>query len=176
MNLRKDHYHTDPRSSIRESGPWPSPVTTNAAAMLRGLGGWIDYNYCPSFFQRNWHWPKNLNQRGSVPRVCSFVFASAAAPHLTTYNFQQRMSRFPQRWRTQRNAIRNANCKTSWIIKILNAHCAFGIFPVACLSECLWIPLSIGIIFYYMILIAGYFGSDCSSSSLCLSSTFIVRA
>ena len=52
------------------------------------------------------------------------------------------MSRFPQRWRTQRNAIRNANCKTSWIIKILNAHCAFGIFPVACLSECLWTPLS----------------------------------
>ena len=52
------------------------------------------------------------------------------------------MSRFPQRWRTQRNAIRNANCKTSWIIKILNAHCAFGIFPVACLSECLWNPLS----------------------------------
>ena len=52
------------------------------------------------------------------------------------------MSRFPQRWRTQRNAIRNANCKTSRIIKILNAHCAFGIFPVACFSECLWTPLS----------------------------------
>ena len=57
-----------------------------------------------------------------------------------TYNFQQRMSRFPQRWRTQRNAIRNANCKTSWIIKILNAHCASGIFPVACLPECLYNP------------------------------------
>ena len=54
------------------------------------------------------------------------------------------MSRFPQRWRTQRNAIRNANCKTSWIIKILNAHCAFGFYPVACLSECLWTPLSAG--------------------------------
>jgi hypothetical protein len=62
------------------------------------------------------------------------------------YNFQRWMSRFPQRWRTQRNAIRNANCKTSWIIKILNAHCAFGIFPVACLSECLWIPLSVGLL------------------------------
>ena len=55
------------------------------------------------------------------------------------------MSRFPQRWRTQRNAIRNANCKTSWIIKILNAHCAFGIFPVACLFECLWTPLSVDV-------------------------------
>ena len=45
------------------------------------------------------------------------------------------MSRFPQRWRTQRNAIRNANCKTSWIIKILNAHCAFWFSREhACLS------------------------------------------
>ena len=60
-----------------------------------------------------------------------------------SYNFQQRMSRLPQRWRTQRNAIRNANCKTSWIIKILNAHCASGICPVAYLSECLWTLLSI---------------------------------
>ena len=64
------------------------------------------------------------------------------------YNFQRWMSRFPQRWRTQRNAIRNANCKTSWIIKILNAHCAFGIFPVACLSECLWISLSVGVVLW----------------------------
>ncbi len=34
------------------------------------------------------------------------------------------MSWFSQRWRTQRNAIRNVNCKTQWIIKILNANCA----------------------------------------------------
>ena len=53
------------------------------------------------------------------------------------------MSRLPQRWRTQRNAIRNANCKTSWIIKILNAHCASGTFPVACLPECLRTPLRV---------------------------------
>ena len=58
------------------------------------------------------------------------------------YNFQQRMSRLPQRWRTQRNAIRNANCKTSWIIKTLNAHCASGKCPVAYLSECPRTPLS----------------------------------
>ena len=59
-----------------------------------------------------------------------------------TYNFQQWMSRLPQRWRTQRNAIRNANCKTSWIIKLLNAHCASGICPVACMSECLRIQIN----------------------------------
>ena len=62
------------------------------------------------------------------------------------YNFQRRMSRLPQRWRTQRNAIRNANCKTSWIIKILNAHCASGICPVAYLSECPRTPLSVSLL------------------------------
>ena len=64
---------------------------------------------------------------------------------MSIYNFQQRMSRLPQRWRTQRNAICNANCKTSWIIKTLNAHCAAGICPAACLSECPWTPLSIAL-------------------------------
>jgi len=28
------------------------------------------------------------------------------------------------RWRTLRNAIRNANCTTQWVIKSLNAYCA----------------------------------------------------
>ena len=60
-----------------------------------------------------------------------------------THNFQRWMSRFPQRWRTQRNAIRNANCKTSRIINTLNAHCASGKFLGACLSECQRTPLSV---------------------------------
>ena len=59
-----------------------------------------------------------------------------------TYNFQQWMSWLPQRWRTQRNAIRNTNCKTSWIIKILNAHCAPRNCLGAYLSECSWTPLN----------------------------------
>ena len=51
--------------------------------------------------------------------------------HLTRYeivenNFQQRISWLLQRWRTQRNAIRNANCRIPWVIKSLNAHCASG--------------------------------------------------
>ena len=41
----------------------------------------------------------------------------------------QRISRLSRRWRTQRNAIRNANCRQSWIIKILNASCAVGQAP-----------------------------------------------
>ena len=47
------------------------------------------------------------------------------------------MSWLPHRWRTQRNAIRNANCRIQWIIKTLNAPCASGIFLGACLLECL---------------------------------------
>ena len=50
------------------------------------------------------------------------------------------MSWLPHRWRTQRNAIRNANCRIQWIIKTLNASCASGIFLGACLLECLLTP------------------------------------
>ena len=48
--------------------------------------------------------------------------------HMTQmpYDFQQRMSWLPQRWRTQRNAIRNAIRISSRIIKSLNAHCTSG--------------------------------------------------
>lgn len=40
------------------------------------------------------------------------------------YNFQQRISWFSHRWRTQRNAISNVNCRIQWIIESLNAPCA----------------------------------------------------
>jgi len=39
-------------------------------------------------------------------------------------NFWQRISWLSQRWRTQRNAIRNVNCRIQWIIESLNAYCA----------------------------------------------------
>jgi len=41
--------------------------------------------------------------------------------------FRSRISWFWQRWRTQRNAIRNANCRIQWIIKFSNADCALGL-------------------------------------------------
>ena len=72
----------------------------------------------------------------------SFELSSSLQPTYTQpnniHNFQRWMSRFPQRWRTQRNAIRNANCYTSWIIKTLNAHCALRFISRehACLSIC----------------------------------------
>jgi len=33
------------------------------------------------------------------------------------------MSWLLYRWRTQRNVIRNANCRIQWVIKTLNATC-----------------------------------------------------
>ena len=39
------------------------------------------------------------------------------------YNFQQRISWLSHRWRTQRNAISNVNCRIQWIIESLNAPC-----------------------------------------------------
>ena len=53
-------------------------------------------------------------------------------------HLQRRMSWFPQRWRTQRNAIRHANCRIQWVIKTLNATCTA--LPAVCLLECLFIP------------------------------------
>ena len=55
------------------------------------------------------------------------------------------MSWLPQRWRTQRNAIRNANCRIQWIIKPLNASCASGICLGACVTECLSHPSPHGV-------------------------------
>ena len=90
-----------------------------------------------------WAWGSVLIYNGAVGTDSSCMFVCVCwfirlvkMLFCILYNFQRRMSRLPQRWRTQRNAIRNANCKTSWIIKTLNAHCASGICPVACLSEC----------------------------------------
>ena len=56
--------------------------------------------------------------------------------HYILYNFQQWMSWLPYWWRMQRNAIHIVNCKTSWIIKILNVYHTSGKCPGVCLFEC----------------------------------------
>ena len=76
-----------------------------------------------------------------LSRILYYIILCNVSDTTNVYNFQQWMSRLPQRWWTQRNAIRNANCKTSWIIKTLNAHCAFRKCLKAYLSECLYTPL-----------------------------------
>jgi hypothetical protein len=78
------------------------------------------------------------NSLGSPCRKCTNVIVLSvcvfAVPSMHSWSafvvintFQQWMSWLPHRWRTQRVAIRNANCETLWIIKTLNAHCAPGI-------------------------------------------------
>ena len=53
----------------------------------------------------------------------------------TIHNFRQRISWFSHRWRTQRNAIGNVNCRIPWIIESLNAPCApWHSVEHACLS------------------------------------------
>ena len=64
-------------------------------------------------------------------------------------NFWQRISRLSQRWRTQRIAIRSVNCRISWIIESLNAHCAFWHSGKhACLSIIIYSLSSLGLFLF----------------------------
>ena len=55
-------------------------------------------------------WTTSLQNKLNLKTSVSYILCMV---HANTYNFQQWMSRLPQRWWTQRNAIRNANCTTS---------------------------------------------------------------
>ena len=51
-------------------------------------------------------------------------WSGSLSAHKIVYNFQQWISWLSHRWRTQRNAISNVNCRIQWIIESLNASCA----------------------------------------------------
>lgn len=90
------------------------------------------------------------------------------------YNFQQRISWLSHRWRTQRNAISNVNCRIQWIIESLNASCApWYSEEHACLSVIIFSTLQ-----YFVVkesldcggLLAPYLGSaplKCISGTVC---------
>jgi len=81
------------------------------------------------------------SNRDSTDRLIRCVRTSRCVPQVINLNnFWQWISWFSQRWRTQRNAIRNANCKTQWIIKTLNANCAP---KIRFWSMLLWVSLLI---------------------------------
>ena len=66
-------------------------------------------------------------------------------------NFQQRISWLSHRWRTQRNAIRNVNCRIQWIIESLNAHCALWYSGEhACLSISKHLKKKIFFFFFFL--------------------------
>ena len=52
---------------------------------------------------------------------------------LTKNNFWRWISWLVHRWRTQRTAIRNVNCRFLWIIESLNANCGHIPYDHACL-------------------------------------------
>ena len=70
------------------------------------------------------------------PSECiSLALFAKAERNKMKYNFQQRISWLSHRWRTQRNAICNVNCRIQWIIESLNAYCALWYSEEhACLS------------------------------------------
>ena len=87
MNLRKDHYHTDLISQLCEFS-----VTTVVTVWANGSSDLAPYHMTLIYW--------TIDVLVNEPPKLEWI-----------YNFQQRMSWLPQRWRTQRNAIRNANCR-----------------------------------------------------------------
>ena len=119
MNLRKDHYHTFSRRRV---------VTGTAKALLFS---------CP----RNKLWSLVLRHCGCIFAPWEWDCSREREKRWNLFpsnpmwkHFQQWMSWFPQRWRTQWNAIRHANRRIQWVIKILNAACTSS---EVCLLECL---------------------------------------
>ena len=74
-----------------------------------------------SWFSLKGHCPLDLSMY-LYKHVC--LWMSLASYNAYKYNFQQRISWLSHRWRTQRNAISNVNCRIQWIIESLNAPCA----------------------------------------------------
>ncbi len=72
--------------------------------------------------------------RIGIERVAKTAWTAYVITNVNKH-FQQRMSWLPQRWRTQRNAIRLANCKIKWVIKTLNASCT-SFWEYVCWSVC----------------------------------------
>ena len=98
----------------------PSSVYARCCDLLRGdcgLGVERQHFPCLCFFPRlRFHIPYTMLQ--NVFNDCAW------SQSLNLYNFQQRISWLSHRWRTQRNAISNVNCRIQWIIESLNAPCA----------------------------------------------------
>lgn len=115
MNLRKDHYH-------RPAWVVEHPVFEEARVNICNLNRFMD--------------PRG--ESGSSHHL----LRKQTRTTIIFYNFQQWMSWFSKRWRMQWNVIRNANCKTLRVIKILNAYCASRFFLDAYFSECYYTPIT----------------------------------
>ena len=160
MNLRKDHYHTSNQktkrivhsillafrvliiwlSSFCDSASWSKllkvsffskkPTISTQTILFTLLNEWF------SWLRIERKLIMNSSVHGVIQSSSDLdVFLYQYALSEMSNHFQQRMSWLPQRWRTQRNAIRHANCKIQWVIKTLNATCtSFGKY--VCWSVC----------------------------------------
>ena len=138
MNLRKDHYHILPLGCFPQRKQTKTCFQPSLTRRLRTRPVDI-YKHDISSSHPSW-WVNNpftflrnikTNQNNHETWTAIFVKQNNDS------HFQQWMSWLPQRWRTQRNAIRNANCNIQWVIKTLNATCTAS---AVCLLECLFIP------------------------------------
>ena len=159
MNLRKDHYHKAEgwhncrghclsasvlslSQDLQDQWLWKRMLICISCNRERNRAQAQAFLPCFNHNTKNKITTLTLRKEGVGMKHLNRWFISPSHMTQMPYDFQQRMSWFPQRWRTQRNAIRNANCISSWIIKSLNAHCASGICPEACLFECPQTPLN----------------------------------
>ena len=99
MNLRKDHYHTLWIHTILH--PLPD-VRSGGDLQLKNM-------FC-SFLHQNTLFIIEHKPILQHTKSTSWQHTSITKKH---YNLQRRISWLSQRWRTQRNAIRNANCRLS---------------------------------------------------------------
>ena len=117
MNLRKDHYHTN----LSCHSMTRNKIKSCKSKTLHNYFAFCEfYHFCVHIFMYsitflfkyvcNWY---KLNKK-------KLTIFSKNKNHK---HFQQRMSWLLYRWRTQRNVIRNANCRIQWVIKTLNATC-----------------------------------------------------
>ena len=119
MNLRKDHYWMKLSEVVAGFSHWSMCTLClffqplHCCALLMGSSCGMKYNqqlFLCVFFKK--HTSVCLR---NVIHLCIIAYK---------YNFQQRISWLSHRWRTQRNAISNVNCRIQWIIESLNAPCA----------------------------------------------------
>ena len=118
MNLRKDHYHTpfqkmEIKGRVQGGRKFPFFPPLSPFSFLSR----VQY-FCGIQFVAFLSLPERKRTNCNQPFL--FLFWNKQKPISLTHvkkknnwnqHFQQRMSWLPQRWRTQRNAIRHANCK-----------------------------------------------------------------
>ena len=92
MNLRKDHYHTKIHTIY---------IPFIVSVWMQWMRTFFMWMYLFSFYKHYITYKKNL------------IFSNIWENSKISYNLQRRISWLSQRWRTQRNAIRNANCRLS---------------------------------------------------------------